>query len=187
MSAAAALGISGSYSEEAAIGLLGNGCRIIGCTDFEAVFSEVLTGKARYAVVPVENSITGEIEQARTLLAASGLDVFDRIEIPVRHILAGTPDATLERVRAILSHPEALRQCTDFFSRNPTLVSIEAEDTASGVRRIVNEGKPELAAIGSRRAAEAHGAKILLEGIADDPDNRTTFVLAGHGARRRKI
>lgn len=175
---AAVLGIAGSYSEEAAKRLLCSGSRILGCADFESVFSAVIDGRARYAVVPVSNTITGRIEAAANLLEKNGFEVLDQLEIQVHHVLVGTPCSALERVRTVISHPEALKQCSGFFSRNPDLVSIAAEDTATGVRRIVLEGKPDLAAIGSRRAAERHGAKILLEGIADDPENHTTFVLA---------
>ncbi len=175
---AAVLGITGSYSEEAAKRFLGLNSRVIGCADFAEVFSAVRDGKARYAVLPVNNTITGRIEAAVNLLEASEFRVVDQIEMQVCHILAGTPAATLEKVRTIISHPEALRQCAGLFSRFPGLESIPAEDTATGVLRVVMEGKPETAAICSRRAAQKHGAKILLEDIADDTLNKTTFVLA---------
>lgn len=182
----AVLGIEGSYSEEAARCFLGSGSRILGCADFAGVFSAAIDGRVRYAVVPVSNTITGRIEAAANLLEKSGFDVLNQVEIQVRHVLAGTQCSAFEHVRTVISHPEALRQCSGFFSRYPELVSVAAEDTATGIRRIVLEGKPELAAIGSRVAAEKHGAKILLEGIADDPENRTTFVLAVPPIKRHR-
>lgn len=179
MTRVAALGISGSYSEEAAKSFFQDGCAIVQGMDFHRVLDAVRSGSAEYAVIPVRNTITGEITTSSELLASSGFAIFDRIEIPIRHILAGTPDSTVEEIRSVVSHPEALLQCSLFFHKNPEIRQVSESDTATGIRRIVEENKLEYAAIGSRKAAEAQGAKILIEEIADDPDNRTTFYLVG--------
>lgn len=180
MSAVAIQGIKGSYSEEATFQILGGESNIIECASFEETFAKLADRTAEYAVLPIANKIVGEIEAATSLLERSGLRVMDQLPLRVRHVLAGTPDAELEKLVSIRSHIEALKQCKRFLDSQRWLAQIIGADTASSIRRIVEEGDPGHAAIGSRRAAEIYGAKILKEDIADDIDNWTTFYLIGN-------
>lgn len=177
---AAIQGVRGSYSEEAAGRLLGGSVCILECSDFEETFIAVSTKKADFAVVPVRNKIVGEIEAAVSLVSRTGIKVLDELPLRVRHVLAGTGGARFEDLKTVRSHIEALKQCRRFLTGNPNLTQVVGEDTASSIRRIVEEGNAENAAIGSRRAAEMYGAAIIMENIADDPDNWTTFYLLGN-------
>jgi prephenate dehydratase len=78
-----------------------------------------------------------------------------------------------------MSHPEALKQCSEFFAANPQLTTAAGSDTASSIRDVVAANAGVTAAIGSRRAAEMYGAKVLRESVANAVDNRTTFYLVG--------
>ena len=171
-------GLRGSYSEEAALILAGDGS-ILECGDFAITFEAVRSGRAECAVVPVENKIVGEIAGTRSILRSGGFRERERVQLKVRHVLAGTADATLGTVRRVKSHIEALKQCQRFLADRPEWTQIIGADTASSVRQIIEAGDPTAAAIGSRRAAEMYGAKVLAEDIADDPDNWTTFCLIG--------
>ncbi|MBC7900995.1 MAG: hypothetical protein H7070_13195 [Saprospiraceae bacterium] len=179
MNLVAIQGVRGSYSEEATIKILGKDAEILECEDFEATFSAIEIGTAKWGVVPVENKIVGKIEIPRRLLKRSGLRILEKLPLKVRHVLAGTGDSEFEDLISVRSHVEALKQCRRFLSANSHIVRVIGADTASSVRRIVDEGVPTNAAIGSRRAAELYGAKILRENIADDIDNWTTFYLIG--------
>ena len=180
MSVVAIQGVKGSYSEEATQKILGGDAEILECSDFEAAFSAVEHGIAAWAVIPVENKIVGEIEIPQRLLKQSSLRILERLPLEVRHILAGTPDAEFENLTSVRSHVEALKQCQRFLSSHKNITQIIGADTASSVRRIVDENILVNAAIGSRRAAELYGAKILRENIADDIENWTTFYLIGN-------
>ena len=179
MTRVAIQGIEGSYSEEAVREIFGGGASILECTDFGQTFAAVRDGAADSAVVPLKNKIVGEIREAVDLLNASQLRVLERLPLRVRHVLAGTNDSQVQSVISVRSHVEALRQCKRFFAENAHLAQVIGADTASSVRRIVEEGIAANAAIGSKRAAELYGAKILRENIADDIDNWTTFYVIG--------
>lgn len=179
MSVVAIQGVRGSYSEEATHSLLGLDAEIVECVDFAATFKAVADAQAEYAVVPVENKIVGEIEDSMKLLRAGNYRIFERLPLKVMHVLAGTPDAEFESIKTVRSHVEALKQCRRFLTTNSHLTQVIGADTASSVRRIVEEKINENSAIGSRRAAEIYGAKIIAENIADDHDNWTTFYLIG--------
>jgi prephenate dehydratase len=180
MSLVAIQGVKGSYSEEATLRILGDGAQILECENFEDTFTAVEFGRAEWAVIPVENKIVGEIETPQRLLRLSGLRILERLPLEVRHVLAGTPDAEFEVLESVRSHVEALKQCRRFLSEHKNMTQIIGSDTASSVRRIVDEDIPVNTAIGSRRAAELYGAKILRENIADDLENWTTFYLIGN-------
>lgn len=179
MSLVAIQGVKGSYSEEATLKILGDDARILECENFEDAFSAVENRTAEWAVIPVENKIVGEIETPQRLLKLSGLRILERLPLEVRHVLVGTPDAEFENLTSVRSHIEALKQCRRFLSENVKMTQIIGADTASGVRGIVDENIPANAAIGSSRAAELYGAKILRENIANDIENWTTFYLVG--------
>lgn len=170
-------GIRGSYSEEAARKFFGARALIVECPSFDETFRAVVTGRTRYAVVPLKNKIVGEIASAAEVLSRTDLKISDELPLEVRHVLVGTTEAEFETVKTVRSHVEALKQCRRFFSENKSLRQIIGADTASSVRRIIEERHAENAAIGSRRAAEIYGAKVLCEAVADDAENWTTFYL----------
>jgi chorismate mutase/prephenate dehydratase len=177
MATVAIQGIRGSYGEEAARLLMGAAATIIECEDFEATFEAVETSRAQYAVVPVVNKIVGEIDGTMAILRKRDYCVLDQLPLRVAHVLAGTRDAEFGGLKTVRSHVEALKQCRSFFSANDHLTQLIGADTATSIRRVVEDTGAEHAAIGSRRAAKIYGAKIIAENIADDPDNWTTFYL----------
>lgn len=179
MSTVAIQGVKGSYSEQATIKLVGSDADIVECLDFTETFDAVTSQRAEYAVVPVENKIVGEIDGSMEHLRGNTFRVFERLPLQVMHVLAGTADADITSIKTVRSHIEALKQCKKYLAANSNWTQIIGADTASSIRRIVEERRPENAAIGSRRAAELYGAKIIAENIADDRDNWTTFWLIG--------
>lgn len=170
-------GVKGSYSEEAAQKFFGAKAEIVECPNFEETFQTVVSKRAKFAVVPLKNKIVGEIASATEFFKRTNLKISDELALEVRHVLCGTLNAEFENLKTVRSHIEALKQCRKFLSENDQLKQIIGADTATSIRRIVEENIEENAAIGSRRAAGIYGARILLENIADDVDNWTTFYL----------
>ena len=177
-SSVAIQGIRGSYSEDAALKLVGE-AELVECIDFAETFAALESDRAEYVVVPVENKIVGEIAGTMSILRRGGFRVHERLPLRVEHVLAVAAGSELNTITAVRSHVEALKQCGKFLDSNPHWRRVIGADTAASVKRIVENGDPAIAAIGSRRAAEMYGAKILAENIADDHDNWTTFCLVG--------
>lgn len=170
-------GVKGSYSEEAARKFFGEKANIVEYLNFEDAFQSVVSKRTRYAVAPLKNKIVGEITSATEILKRTKLKISDELALEIRHVLVGTKNAKFEDLKSVRSHVEALKQCRKFFAAHRNLTQIIGADTASSIRRIAGENVSENGAIGSRRAAELYGAKILRENIADDSDNWTTFYL----------
>ena len=179
MKTAAIQGIKGSYSEEAAVSLLGAGVRLEECKSFGSAMQMLESGAAEFAVLPVENSIIGRIAMSADLAECSGRNILDELILPVNHVLAGTIDAEMSQIASVFSHPAALLQCSRFFELNSRVRRIKGSDTASSIRAVTRNGDRSAAAIGSRRAAEMYGAKVILEDVADAAENWTKFYLIG--------
>jgi prephenate dehydratase len=179
MTRVAIQGAIGSYSEEAVREIFGDDATILECLDFAAAFAAVDSRIVENAVIPIENKIVGPITGAVDLLKSKKYTVLEKMPLKVRHVLAGTRGSSFEDLISVRSHVEALKQCRKFLAANSNLTQIVGADTASSIRRIVEEEDPTHAAIGSRRAADLYGAKIIRETIADDIDNWTVFYLIG--------
>ncbi len=171
------LGERGSFSEEAAIRLLGKACQPVPRPTFEELFSAVDEGRADYVLAPFENSLVGSVHRSYDLILESSLRIAVEIISPVSHFLIGCPGATLESIKTVESHPVALAQCERFFASRPLLKQTTANDTVSSVRRVVESKDTTKAAIAGKRAADIYGGVILLEHLENHAENYTRFLL----------
>ncbi|MGI8410725.1 MAG: prephenate dehydratase [Pyrinomonadaceae bacterium] len=171
------LGERGTFSEEAALGILGEDCQTVSFPTFEDLFRAIDEGKADYILTPLENSLVGSVHRCYDLLLKSPLNIVAEIILPISHFLIACPEAAFETIQTVESHPAALAQCERFFAAYPNLRSIAADDTAGSVRRAVESGDVTRAAIGGKRTAKIYGGKILREHIEDHAENYTRFAL----------
>jgi chorismate mutase/prephenate dehydratase len=171
------LGESGSFSEEAAMGVLGDDCQTVSLPTFEALFAAIENGQADYVLAPLENSLIGSVHRCVDLLLESSLHIVAEVILPVSHCLIAGDEATIDSIKSVESHPAALGQCTRFFSAYPYIKKVAGDDTAGSVRRAIKSGDISRAGIGSKRAAELYGGKILREHLEDNSENYTRFVL----------
>jgi prephenate dehydratase len=173
-------GEPGAYSEEAALAVLPS-ATTIGFPTFTRAFDALTLREVDAAVLPVENSLGGIVQEVNDLLwERTGLRISGQVVHPVRHCLLGRGEPV---VRA-LSHPQALLQCRRFLeARNIQAVSFH--DTAGAARAVAEGMVMGSAAIASAAAARRYGLKILAEGIQDDDSNQTRFVIVDRGSVAR--
>jgi prephenate dehydratase len=180
-------GEAGAFSHAAALQLLGRELELVHCASFEALFAAVAGGTAERALLPIENSLHGSIHENYDRLRASDLHIVGETQLRVQHCLIGRPGASVASIRTVASHAVALSQCRRFFAERPEIEAVVAYDTAGSVKDLLDGGLMTQGAIASRLAAELYGGKVLVEGIEDDPQNYTRFLLlaassAPHGA-----
>ena len=169
-------GAAGAFSEEAARALLGPDARLLPCPTLEATFDAVTVGRARAAVVPIENTLAGSIHRAYDLLLEDDLAIVGEVILRIDQALIAPPGMAFADVRRVMSHPVALAQCESFFRRHPQIEPLSVFDTAGAVETILRDGLRDAAAIASRRAAAMHGGVVLLERIQDHEANYTRFL-----------
>jgi prephenate dehydratase len=146
-------------------------------TVFEAVMA-VQSGTAERAVVPIENSLEGSVTATLDALAGEAQDVRIAAEVihPIRHCLVARPGLGVDSVRRVVSHPQALAQCSRFLrERLPGAQLATAASTAEAVRSVAGSEEPD-AAVGAALAAELYCCSVLAAGVEDRPDNMTRFV-----------
>jgi prephenate dehydratase len=174
-------GEPGAYSEEAALALF-PGAETEGFRTFARAFDALAAGSVEVAVLPVENSLAGIVQEVNDLLwERPGLRVRGEHVHPVRHCLVGRPR---EPVHRALSHPQALAQCRRWLEARG-IEPVEFHDTAGSARHLAERPEPGLAAIASRAAAQRYGLAVLAEGIQDDSSNRTRFLVVDRGRPER--
>ncbi len=170
-------GRRGAFSETAVRRLFPAGAIPVECRDFETLFSAIGENRADYIVAPLENTLAGTVYQCYDLLYDAGLSIIDETVLQISHCLIAVPQAKLEDVREVESHPVALAQCERFFANYPHIMRKVADDTAGSVQAVINAGDRSRAAIAGSEAAELYGGSILLEHIEDFRNNFTRFAL----------
>ncbi len=167
-------GERGAYSEAAAIGYFGT-IDPAPCRTLVEVFDAVEGGQADRGMVPVENSQAGSINETYDLLARRSLHIVGEHNQRIAHCLLALPEDSLEDIRTVLSHPQALAQCEAFLARGGW-ETVATYDTAGSARIVAGERRQGTAAIASRHAGGIYGLKILAEGIETSPMNYTKFL-----------
>ncbi len=147
---------------------------------FEEVFAAVVNRKVEYAVIPIENSLGGSIHQNYDLLLQHPVTIVAETFVKVEHCLLGIPGSSTELARKVLSHPQALAQCRNFFATHKWLKAEVAYDTAGSAKLIAAEKDPAMLAIASKRAGNLYGLEILQENLADEEWNITRFFSIAH-------
>lgn len=170
----AVLGPRGTFSELAALECWRNAeflyCQ--GITDaVKAVEEEVVDA----GVIPVESLREGSVGEALDALAWIDVKVKAEIVLPITHSLLGVKGATLEQIRQVLSHPQALSQCREFLKNHlPQAELIEMTSTARAAEQVSKLKQHHMAAIGPTRLAELYDLGILYRDIPVE-ENLTRF------------
>jgi prephenate dehydratase len=175
-------GERGAFSHQAAIEALGAEIEILPRTSFDELFDSVVEKKADRALVPIENSLHGSIHENYDRLKNRPLHIVGETQLRIRQCLIGRPGSSVATIRRVASHPVALAQCRRFFAERPQVEAVSAYDTAGAVQDLMKGGLATQGAIASRLAAELYGGHVLLEGIEDDPENYTRFLLLARDA-----
>ncbi|MXW64733.1 MAG: prephenate dehydratase [Bacteroidetes bacterium SB0662_bin_6] len=170
-------GETGAFSEEA-LQCLHPGAEGAPFPSFEKVFEALGSEAADQAVIPIENSLFGSVHECYDLLRIHDVSIIGELKLRIRHNLIGFSGASLEDIRVVRSHPQALGQCRRFLRMHLSSADvIAAYDTAGAVRELAQGGGPNEAAIGSERAAAVYGLEILEAGIESNHQNYTRFLL----------
>ena len=143
---------------------------------FEDALAAVKSGDVIYAMIPIENSVAGRVADIHHLLPNANLYIIGEHFLRVRHQLMAIPSASLDTVKKVLSHTQALGQCRKTL-RSLGLQPVPEADTAGSARLVSEQKDNTLAAIASTLAAEIYGLEILKSDIEDESHNTTRFIV----------
>jgi prephenate dehydratase len=146
------------------------------CPTFEDAFAAVRGGRAKLAMIPIDNSIAGRVADIHHLMPRSGLHIVGEWFLPVQHQLMAPRGATLRTIRTVESHVHALGQCRRII-RKLGIKAVVAADTAGAAREVAEAGDISRAALATGLAAKIYGLQILKKDVADAKHNTTRFVV----------
>lgn len=170
-------GVEGAYSHQAMLQYFGEDVKSFHVKTFREAMEVIRDGKADYAVLPIENSSAGSVNDVYDLLLEFENCIVAETFVKVEHALLGLPEASIEDIKTVYSHPQALMQCSKFLEQHREWQSISELNTAVSARKVVDAGDKSQAAIASELAAKLHGLKVLQRAINHNQDNTTRFFI----------
>ena len=148
-----------------------------GYDTFQEAAQALKDERVDYAMLPIENTTAGSINDIYDILGASNLHIVGEEIIKIVHCLLAVEPVEVNKVRRILSHPKAIEQCTHFLSRLPRCTVESYLDTAISAQRVLEDGDLSQAAIAGAHAADLYGLHIIAHDIANQQENYTRFVV----------
>lgn len=153
---------------------------------FEQVFEAVESGELEYGVLPIYNSTSGTVTQTVDLMGKYSFFITAMNQVEVMHCLAALPDAKMENITEVYSHPQALSQCSDFLDAR-SLHSHDYSNTATAAKMVAESGDKTIAAICSEDCAKHNRLQILASRISNVVPNFTQFICITKDMRWRKM
>ena len=170
-------GVEGAYSQAAAIQFFGEDADFANVKTWEDAMNALSGGRADYAVLPIENSSAGMVGDVYDLLVKYDNYIVGETEVKVEHALLGLPEAGMEDIRVVYSHPQGLMQCSKFLSEHKDWEKISTDNTAGSAKKVLEDQDISQAAIASERAGKLYGLKVLKAPINFNSANTTRFVI----------
>ena len=168
-------GVEGAYAQIACEKIFKDPL-ILYFKNFEGVFSAIEQGMCNYGILPIENSTAGSVKKVYDLMIRHNFSIVRTFRLKIDHNLLGNKGATLELIREIYSHEQAIGQCGDFLATLPNAKVIPVENTAVASKIVADSGRTDVAALSSRSCAELYGLSCLALSVQDMGNNRTRFI-----------
>ena len=173
--AVACQGVEGAYSQSACQKLF-SVPNIMFFKNFEGVFSAIEQGLCQYGVLPIENSTAGSVNQVYDLMMRHKFSIVRSVRIKIDHSLVAASGVKMEDIKEIVSHPQALSQCSEFIKSLKNVSITEMENTAQAAKYVAESGRRDVAALASSDCAALYGLDSLRASVQNDGSNFTRFI-----------
>ena len=170
-------GTEGAYSEAAMKRYFGENCNSFYVRTFREAMEAIEDGAADFAVLPIENSTAGAVDEMYDLLVEFENYIVGETVIPIRHTLSGLPGASLKDVKTVYSKGVALMQTSRFLDSHSNWQRINVANTAIAAEKVLKDEDKSQAAVCSAYAAKIHGLTVLADNINDNEHNSTRFIV----------
>ncbi len=143
---------------------------------FSHVFRAVEAGMCQYGILPIENSTAGSVNAVYDQMLKHNFYIVKSARLKINHFLLANPGASIDGIREIISHQQAISQCGNFLSTLKNVDVHPVANTAIAARTVAESGRTDIAAICSASCGEDYGMKVLKENIQDSNGNYTRFI-----------
>ncbi|PPI87743.1 chorismate mutase [Candidatus Pantoea edessiphila] len=147
------------------------------CLNFYDTIKNVEKGIADYAVLPIENTNSGSINEVYDLLQYTNLSIINEIIICIDHCILSKKGSDLTKITTIYSHPQPLQQCSNFISLFPNWNIKYTESTAVAMKKVALLNSSKIAALGSEDGGLIYNLEVLKCNLANQQHNQTRFIV----------
>ena len=170
-------GTEGAYSQAAMEMYFGKDTNSFHVQTFRDAMEAIEEGSADFAVLPIENSSAGAVNEVYDLLVEFENYIVGEVVLPINHTLSGVKGTTLDQIERVYSHPQALMQSAKFLDAHRDWQQISVSNTAAAAKKVLKEQDHSQAAVCSAYAAQVYGLSVLAEDINDETNNVTRFII----------
>ncbi len=168
-------GVEGAYSGQACEKLFKYPIVSYFKTWFDVV-NAVEKGLCKYGVLPIENSTAGSVNEVYDLMAKNNFYIVKSFRLKINHCLLGNKGATLDGIKEIYSHEQAINQCSEFLRQHSNIKVKVCENTAVAAKMVMESGRTDVAAISSENCRDLYGMVLLSDNIQNKDNNYTRFI-----------
>lgn len=168
-------GTEGSYSQQASDKLFPMG-HLMYFDTFESVFDAVEQGLCDYGVLPIENSSNGSVKEVYELMEKKHFSIISSLRLFIHHGLLGKKGIKKEDIKEIISHRQALEQCSRYLDQFKNVTVTSVKNTALAAKTVSESDRKDLAAISSLHCADLYGLEIIEDNIQNSDNNYTRFI-----------
>ncbi len=172
-------GVPGAYSHEAMLDYFGENVTNTNVRTWREAMELVKSGDADYAVLPIENSTAGMVNDVYDLLVEYDNYIVDEVDVHVQHALLGLKDSSIDDIKVVYSHPQGLMQCNEFLEEHKDWQRISQSNTALSAKKVIDENDISIAAIASENAGKIYGLKVLKRELVPSC-NTTRFIIVSN-------
>jgi len=184
-------GVPGAYAYEVMINLLKNSKNSDGGAEVEAkeilsfnthkeLVEGVENGKIDFAILPIENSIVGEVRDSIDLINKRNIYIVGEVKHKIEHNLLGIKGSKIEDIKRVYSHEQALMQCSEFLGKYPKWEKVKMNNTALSAKYIGDTGNKENACIANMETKEMYNLELLQADINNEKENFTRFFIVSN-------
>lgn len=170
-------GVEGAYSHQGAMQFFGETHPFRHVETFEDAMRAINQGEADYAVLPIENSSAGMVGDMYDLLVNYDNYIVGETFVKVEHALLGLPEAEIEDIRVVYSHPQGLMQSSKYLDQHREWKQERQENTAGSAKRVWDQQDKSCGAIASETAGRLYGLKVLKKPVNHESNNTTRFII----------
>lgn len=170
-------GAEGAYSQAAMQHFFGTEIDNFHVDTFRDAMGAIEEGRADFAVLPIENSTAGIVNEIYDLLVEYENYIVGEQVIRIEHCLLGLPNATLSDIETVFSHPQSLMQSSNFLGEHPGWKQISMQNNAFAAGKVAEDKNLSQAAIASEYAGKLYGLQIMQKGIQNETNNCTRFII----------
>ena len=170
-------GAEGAYSQMAMMKYFGDDVNCFHVDTFRDAMGAIEEGSADYAVLPIENSTAGIVNEIYDLLVEYENYIVGEQIIKIEHCLMGIPGTEFDEIRTVYSHPQSLMQSARYLNAHDNWQQISMQNNAFAARKVSEDKDRSQAAIASEQAAKIYGLDILERGVNQSETNSTRFII----------